>query len=38
MMPKMIEAGYPKPFVIVLAASAALLEAFNSTIQCCTLL
>ena len=27
MMPKMIEAGYPKPFVIVLAASAALLEA-----------
>ena len=25
MMPKMIEAGYPKPFVIVLAASAALL-------------
>ena len=27
MMPKMIEAGYPKPFVVVLAASAALLEA-----------
>ena len=27
MMPKMIEEGYPKPFVIVLAASAALLEA-----------
>ena len=27
MMPKMIEQGYPKPFVIVLAASAALLEA-----------
>ncbi len=27
MMPKMIDAGYPKPFVIVLAASAALLEA-----------
>lgn len=27
MMPKMIELGYPKPFVIVLAASAALLEA-----------
>ncbi len=27
MMPKMIDEGYPKPFVIVLAASAALLEA-----------
>ena len=27
MMPKMIEQGYPKPFVVVLAASAALLEA-----------
>ncbi|MDD9851601.1 MAG: TRAP transporter large permease [Gammaproteobacteria bacterium] len=27
MMPKMIEQGYPKPFVIVLAASAGLLEA-----------
>ena len=27
MMPKMIDAGYPKPFVVVLAASAALLEA-----------
>ncbi|CTQ58011.1 C4-dicarboxylate transporter DctM subunit [Labrenzia sp. EL_208] len=27
MMPKMIEQGYPKPFVIVLAASAALLES-----------
>ena len=27
MMPKVIEAGYPKPFVVVLAASAALLEA-----------
>ena len=27
MMPKMLEQGYPKPFVIVLAASAALLEA-----------
>ena len=27
MMQKMIEAGYPKPFVVVLAASAALLEA-----------
>ena len=27
MMPKMIEAGYPKPFVVVLGASAALLEA-----------
>merc|ERR1711965_394240 len=27
MMPKMIEQGYPKSFVIVLAASAALLEA-----------
>ncbi|MEX3007631.1 TRAP transporter large permease [Hoeflea sp. TYP-13] len=27
MMPKMIEQGYPRPFVIVLAASAALLEA-----------
>ena len=27
MMPKMIEEGYPKPFVIVLAASAALLES-----------
>ena len=27
MMPRMIEAGYPKPFVVVLAASAALLEA-----------
>ena len=27
MMPKMIEEGYPKPFVVVLAASAALLEA-----------
>ena len=27
MMPKMIEEGYPKPFVIVLAASAALLAA-----------
>jgi C4-dicarboxylate transporter DctM subunit len=27
MMPKIIEAGYPKPFVVVLAASAALLEA-----------
>jgi tripartite ATP-independent transporter DctM subunit len=27
MMPKMIEQGYPAPFVIVLAASAALLEA-----------
>ncbi|MEC8108810.1 MAG: TRAP transporter large permease [Pseudomonadota bacterium] len=27
MMPKMLENGYPKPFVIVLAASAALLEA-----------
>ena len=27
MMPKMIEHGYPKPFVVVLAASAALLEA-----------
>ena len=27
MMPKMIEAGYPKPFVVVLVASAALLEA-----------
>ena len=27
MMPKMIEAAYPKPVVIVLAASAALLEA-----------
>tara|TARA_A100001015_G_scaffold308826_1_gene407111 strand:+ start:1352 stop:2620 length:1269 start_codon:yes stop_codon:yes gene_type:complete len=27
MMPKMVEQGYPKPFVIVLAASAALLEA-----------
>ena len=27
MMPKMIDQGYPKPFVIVLAASAALLEA-----------
>ena len=27
MMPKTIEAGYPKPFVVVLAASAALLEA-----------
>ena len=26
-MPKMLEQGYPKPFVIVLAASAALLEA-----------
>ena len=26
MMPKLIEEGYPKPFVIVLAASAALLE------------
>ena len=24
MMPKMLEQGYPKPFVIVLAASAAL--------------
>ena len=30
MMPKMIEAGYPKPFVVVLAASAALLEALIS--------
>ena len=27
MMPKMIEQGYPTPFVVVLAASAALLEA-----------
>ena len=27
MMPKMIEEGYPKPFVVTLAASAALLEA-----------
>lgn len=27
MMPKMLDQGYPKPFVIVLAASAALLEA-----------
>jgi tripartite ATP-independent transporter DctM subunit len=27
MMPKMIEQGYPKPFVVTLAASAALLEA-----------
>ncbi len=27
MMPKMLEQGYPRPFVIVLAASAALLEA-----------
>ncbi len=27
MMPKMIEQGYPKPFVIVLAASAGLLES-----------
>ena len=27
MMPKMIDAGYPKPFVVVLAASSALLEA-----------
>ena len=27
MPPKMIEQGYPKPFVVVLAASAALLEA-----------
>ena len=27
MMPKMVEQGYPKPFVIVLAASAALLES-----------
>ena len=27
LMPKMIENGYPKPFVIVLAATAALLEA-----------
>lgn len=27
MMPRMLEQGYPKPFVIVLAASAALLEA-----------
>jgi C4-dicarboxylate transporter DctM subunit len=27
MMPKMVEQGYPTPFVIVLAASAALLEA-----------
>ena len=27
MIPKMIEQGYPKPFVIVLAASAAFLEA-----------
>ncbi len=27
MMPKMVEHGYPKPFVIVLAASAALLES-----------
>ena len=27
MMPKMIEQGYPKPFVVVLAASEALLEA-----------
>ena len=26
MMPKMIEQGYPTPFVVVLAASAALLE------------
>ena len=26
-MPKMIEQGYPKPFVVTLAASAALLEA-----------
>jgi len=27
MIPKMVEQGYPKPFVIVLAASAAFLEA-----------
>ncbi|MEX3010445.1 TRAP transporter large permease [Hoeflea sp. TYP-13] len=27
MMPKMVEQGYPKPFVIVLAASAAFLES-----------
>lgn len=27
MMPRMIEEGYPRPFVIVLAASAALLES-----------
>ena len=27
MMPKMLDQGYPRPFVIVLAASAALLEA-----------
>ena len=27
LMPKMVENGYPKPFVIVLAATAALLEA-----------
>ena len=27
MMPKMLDKGYPRPFVIVLAASAALLEA-----------
>lgn len=27
LMPRMVEAGYPKPFVVVLAATAALLEA-----------
>lgn len=27
LMPRMIESGYPKPFVVVLAATAALLEA-----------
>ena len=27
MMPRMVEQGYPRPFVIVLAASAGLLEA-----------
>ena len=37
MMPKIDDEGYPKPFVIVLAASATLLEALIP-FKCCNTL